>query len=114
GACPARLVLQPGLPPALPGAGRLRRAGRPVRQIAREDARARARAVRLLTVRTPEGTRDARLEGDELVLLDHADVGALLASDPSWRTAAERADGPRVALSGADLAPVVPRPSKIV
>jgi acylpyruvate hydrolase len=70
--------------------------------------------VRLLTVRTPEGTRAARQIGDELVLLDHADVGAVLASDASWGPAAERADGPRVARSGADLAAVVPRPSKIV
>jgi acylpyruvate hydrolase len=46
------------------------------------------------------------------VLLDHSDVGALLAAG-AWRGVAG-ADGPRIALDGAVLAPVVPNPRKIV
>ena len=67
--------------------------------------------MKLVTVRTADGHRAARIEGDALVLLDAADVGALLAGD--WRTTGA-ADGPRIPLAGADLAPVVPKPEKII
>jgi len=70
--------------------------------------------VRLATVRTAGGTRAARQDGDELVLLDgFADVGELLADD-GWPERAAAADGERVAFDGADLAPLVVRPPKIV
>ena len=70
--------------------------------------------MRLATVRTPDGTRAARQDGDELVLLEGAaDVGELLAT-PGWWDLAAGAEGQRVAFDGADLAPVVPRPPKIV
>jgi acylpyruvate hydrolase len=65
--------------------------------------------VKLTTLRTPSGTRAARVEGSSLVELDAPDVGTLLA-DPGWATRA-RADGPRH--TTAELAPVVPRPGKI-
>jgi acylpyruvate hydrolase len=68
--------------------------------------------VRLSTVRTQQGTRAARQEGDEFVLLRAPDVGALLA-DSAWRDAAA-AEGRRIAAADADLAPVVPRPAKII
>lgn len=69
--------------------------------------------MRLGTLRTPGGTRAVRLERDELVDLGVADVGLLLA-DPAWRERAAAADGARHPAAGADLAPVVPRPSKVV
>jgi acylpyruvate hydrolase len=68
--------------------------------------------VRLVTVRTSGGHRAARLAGDELVLLDAADVGELLAK-PGWRDDAMGGDE-RIAAEGADLAPVVPAPEKII
>jgi acylpyruvate hydrolase len=68
--------------------------------------------MRLATIRTADGTRAARIEGDAAVELDASDVGALLA-DARWRERAA-AEGPRHDLGGrADLAPVVPRPGKI-
>ena len=72
--------------------------------------------MRLTTLRTPDGTRAARIDagpdGDIAVEIDAADVGALLA-DLGWRDRAAAADGPRHELGGADLAPLVPRPGKI-
>lgn len=72
--------------------------------------------MRLATVRLAdrhETTTAARQEGDELVLLPYADVGALLSSGDGWRDRAAR-DGERVPLAGASFAPLVPHPNKIV
>ncbi|OAA29533.1 acylpyruvate hydrolase [Frankia sp. EI5c] len=70
--------------------------------------------MRLSTVRRPDGqTAAGRVEGDEIVLLPFASVGTLIASGPDWREAAAAA-GETVALEGADLAPLVPEPPKIV
>ena len=68
--------------------------------------------MRLATVRTPDGTRAARVDGDAAYLLPFEDVGRLLASAPDW---ADRASGGTAAGSVAelDLAPVVPAPSKV-
>ena len=68
--------------------------------------------MRLATVRTDSGTRAVRVEGDEHVDLGVPDVGALLAA-PDWPDRAG-ADGPRSPAAGSELAPVVPRPGKIV
>jgi acylpyruvate hydrolase len=68
--------------------------------------------VRLATLRTADGTRAARLDGDTYVLLDAADVGALLAR-ADWRDVAAQA-GDVVRVADAELAPVVPRPGKIL
>ena len=69
--------------------------------------------MRLATIRRPDGTTAAaRVDGDELVLLPHPDVVALLA-EPGWRDTAASAGGERVALAGADLAPTV-RPTKVI
>ncbi|MFJ8108382.1 fumarylacetoacetate hydrolase family protein [Streptomyces sp. NPDC096132] len=72
--------------------------------------------MRLTTVRLDDEhriTTAARQEGDELVLLPYADVGALLSGGDGWQ---ERAawDGERIPLDEACLAPVVPHPNKIV
>lgn len=69
--------------------------------------------MRLTTLRTPDGTRAARVDGEVAVEIDAPDVGALLA-DPAWRARADAADGPRHDLAAADLAPLVPRPAKIL
>ncbi len=68
--------------------------------------------MRLTTLRTPAGTRAARIDGDTTVEIDAPDLGALLA-DPAWRERAAAADGPRHDLAAVDLAPLVPRPGKI-
>jgi acylpyruvate hydrolase len=69
--------------------------------------------MRLVTFRTSFGTRAGRLEGDRVTPLDAADVGALLAH-PDWAARAAHAEEPERDLADLDLAPVVPRPSKIL
>jgi acylpyruvate hydrolase len=69
--------------------------------------------MRLVTLRTAEGTRAGRVEGDEIVELDWPDVAAVLAANPDLAPVADL-DGARRPLDGADLAPLVPRPSKII
>lgn len=56
------------------------------------------------------GTSAARVEGDELVLLDAADVGELLARSGADRAQAKGA----VPFAGADLAPLVLQPAKVL
>ncbi len=69
--------------------------------------------MRLATIRTSTGTRAVRVDGEDHVDLGVADVGDLLALS-DWRTRAESADGTVTRSAGADLAPVVPRPGKII
>jgi acylpyruvate hydrolase len=69
--------------------------------------------MRLVTVRTDgAATAAGRLDGEDVVLLDAPDVGALLARQAAGERVAET--GLRVPRAGASLAPVVPRPRKIV
>jgi acylpyruvate hydrolase len=72
--------------------------------------------MRLTTVRITDDrvTSAARQEGDELVLLPYADVGALLAAGDDWHERAASADGERLPLAESSLAPLVPHPNKIV
>ncbi|HEY3240475.1 MAG TPA: fumarylacetoacetate hydrolase family protein [Acidimicrobiia bacterium] len=70
--------------------------------------------MKILTFRTAGGTRAGRLEGDDVVELDFADAGALLATGAGWRRQAEQADGRRHALADLELAPVVVAPRKII
>jgi len=70
--------------------------------------------MRLATTRRPDGsTHAARVTGDVASGLPTTDVGALLAL-PDWQQRASPADGPEVRLAGLDVAPVVPRPEKIL
>jgi acylpyruvate hydrolase len=69
--------------------------------------------VKLATIRTGGGTQAVRIDSDAAVELGAPDLGAFLAQ-PSWRSLAQTADGPRHPLDGLDHAPVVPRPEKIV
>ncbi|MEU5269052.1 fumarylacetoacetate hydrolase family protein [Streptomyces hygroscopicus] len=70
--------------------------------------------MRLATLRTAEGTRAARRDGESYVLLPHSDVSSLLNSGENWLEAAGAADGERLADAEADFAPVVPHPNKII
>jgi acylpyruvate hydrolase len=69
--------------------------------------------MRLVTIRTANGTRAARMEGDRVVELDAPDVGVLL-SDPDWERVAATGGGPDHALAAAELETLVPRPSKVI
>jgi acylpyruvate hydrolase len=68
--------------------------------------------MRYLTVRIDGGTSAARQEGDELVLLEAADVGEALALVDAGAPLVER--GGTLALAEAELSPPVPTPSKIL
>lgn len=66
------------------------------------------------TIRIDDGTRTSavRVVGDELVVLDFADVGDML-SQGSLIAAAD-ADGERLSKADADWAPVITNPNKII
>lgn len=69
--------------------------------------------MRLATIRTGEGTRAVRVEDGRHIDLGLPDVGTLLRL-PNWHDHAAAADGFSSESEGADLAPVVPRPGKII
>jgi acylpyruvate hydrolase len=78
--------------------------------------------MRLLTLRTGDGTSTGtgtktvavRQDGTTLTEIGgFSDVGALL-QDPAWEATAKNANGATHPLEGADLAPVVPSPGKII
>ncbi|HET9732068.1 MAG TPA: fumarylacetoacetate hydrolase family protein [Acidimicrobiales bacterium] len=69
--------------------------------------------MRLVSFRSAGTTRAGRVEGDQIVELPFADVGALLASGPDWADAA-RSDGPVHPYVDIRLAPVVVAPPKII
>jgi acylpyruvate hydrolase len=69
--------------------------------------------MELVTVRYGDGTRAGRVEGYDIVLLDWPSVREVLAEGGLDR-AAVADDGPTIARSEVDLAPVVPNPDKIV
>jgi acylpyruvate hydrolase len=69
--------------------------------------------MRLATIRTSDGVRAARVDGEELVLLPFDDVGQLIASGRDWAQRAISGNGARVPLAEADFAPLTPWPEKI-
>ncbi|MEW2354654.1 fumarylacetoacetate hydrolase family protein [Spirillospora sp. NPDC029432] len=72
--------------------------------------------MKLATLRIGGTTRAVRLDGDVLVDLGVPDLGALLAEE-GWAgraAAATPADAATYPVDGADFAPVVPAPSKVV
>jgi acylpyruvate hydrolase len=69
--------------------------------------------MKLATIRTTTGTAAVRVDGDAVVESGHADVGALL-SEPAWREKAAAAAGPVHDLAGAEFAPLILRPGKVV
>lgn len=72
--------------------------------------------MKLATLRTGGTTRAVKLDGDVLVDLGAPDLGTLLAEeDWAGRAAAAASDGATTyPVAGADFAPVVPAPSKVV
>jgi acylpyruvate hydrolase len=69
--------------------------------------------VKLATIRVDGGTRAVKSEGDHLVDLGCADLKQLLSS-ANWERSAAAASGAAYPLEGADFAPVVPRPTKVI
>lgn len=73
--------------------------------------------MRLATVRTPQGLRAARVDGADddapMTVLPFSDVRTLLEVG-DWRQAAAARGEPGGTLDAADLAPLVPDPSKIL
>ncbi|MEV6057841.1 fumarylacetoacetate hydrolase family protein [Streptomyces sp. NPDC052107] len=69
--------------------------------------------MKLATLRTGGTTRAVRLDGETLVDLGFPDVGTLLRQD-NWPEPAASAVGTTYPAAGADFAPVVPAPSKVV
>jgi len=69
--------------------------------------------MKLATLRTGGTTRAVRVDGDTLTDLGYPDLGALLEQD-DWAAIAAAATGATYPLAGAEFAPVVPRPSKVV
>ena len=73
--------------------------------------------MKLATLRVDGTTRAVALDGDDLVDLGTTDVGAFLTA-PDWASlaaaAVQDASATRYAVEGADVAPLVPAPSKVV
>jgi acylpyruvate hydrolase len=68
--------------------------------------------MKLATLRTPDGSVAARVDGQRGIVIDGvADVGALLAR-PDWRSLAEQATGPGLPLDNLDT--VIPHPGKVI
>jgi acylpyruvate hydrolase len=70
--------------------------------------------MRLLTFRTDGGTRAGRLDGERVVELADADVGALLARGEAALAEARSASGSGRPLADLELAPVILDPPKII
>lgn len=69
--------------------------------------------MKLATIRTAEGTRAVRREGDALVDLGYRDLGELFA-EADWQAKAAAGTATTYPAEAADFAPVVPNPSKVV
>ncbi|WKN54396.1 fumarylacetoacetate hydrolase family protein [Rhodococcus opacus] len=71
--------------------------------------------MKLATLRRAGATVAVRVDSDTAATIidGYADLSALLA-DPDWKTVAANASGATVDLDGADYAPVVPNPGKII
>ena len=69
--------------------------------------------MRLATIRTGAGTRAVVRRGERLVDLGYDDLGSLLAQ-PGWRSIAPAEGAAMFPVDGADFAPLVPSPSKVI
>lgn len=69
--------------------------------------------MKLATIRTADGTRAVRADGDDLIDLGAADLGAFLAQE-DWQDAAAAATTVIGSAGDADYATLVPNPSKVV
>ena len=69
--------------------------------------------MKLATIRDGGSTRAVRIDGDEAVDLEVADVRAVLERD-GWQEWAGSVDGARRAVDALDYAPLIPRPDKVL
>lgn len=69
--------------------------------------------MKLGTIRINGRTAAVRVDRDTLVDLGRADLGVLLAEE-AWAETARTATGTTYQVDGADFAPVVPHPSKVI
>lgn len=69
--------------------------------------------MKLATIRIADSTRAVKLEDGKHIDLGFADLGELFAND-NWAELAAAANGESYDVEGADFAPVVPNPSKVV
>jgi acylpyruvate hydrolase len=70
--------------------------------------------MKLATLRLEDTTAAVRVDGTTATVIEgYADLSALLAQQ-NWKSITENASGNAVSLEGADYAPVVPHPGKIV
>ncbi|AII10781.1 fumarylacetoacetate hydrolase family protein [Rhodococcus opacus] len=71
--------------------------------------------MKLATLRRGGSTVAVRVDSDTAgtIIDGYPDLSALL-TDPNWRSLADNASGATVDLDGADYAPVVPHPGKII
>ncbi|MFB7629466.1 fumarylacetoacetate hydrolase family protein [Streptomyces sp. NPDC056149] len=69
--------------------------------------------MKLASIRTDNGLRTVRVEGDTYVDVGPGDVGSLLAR-ADWQAHAAGAVGDRLRVEPSRLAPVIPQPGKIV
>lgn len=70
--------------------------------------------MKLATLRLDQTTAAVRVDGTTATVIDgYPNLSALLA-ERDWKSIAEKASGRTVSLDGADYAPVVPRPGKII
>ncbi|MDH6293543.1 fumarylacetoacetate hydrolase family protein, partial [Rhodococcus opacus] len=71
--------------------------------------------MKLATLRRAGATVAVRVDSDTAATIidGYPDLSALL-TDPDWKTVAANASGDVVSLEGADYAPVVPNPGKII
>lgn len=70
--------------------------------------------MELVTLRHDGGTRAGRVEQDQVVLLDGSSVKDILEAPAGLAEAASADGGQTIPLAEADLAPVIPKPDKIV
>ena len=70
--------------------------------------------MKLATLRLQDGLHAARVTDAGYIDLGPGDVGTLLARRPDWRAWAESFDGPSLEAEPTQVAPVIPRPGKIV
>ncbi|WP_207841214.1 fumarylacetoacetate hydrolase family protein [Williamsia soli] len=70
--------------------------------------------MKLATLRRGDTTVAVRVNDNAATVIDgYIDLSELLAN-PDWRAVADSANGEAIDLNGADYAPVVPRPGKII
>jgi acylpyruvate hydrolase len=69
--------------------------------------------MKLATIKTSDGNRCVRIDGDTVTQTGHADVGELL-TDERWQVNAAEATGPSMRLADVTFAALIPRPGKVM